>query len=311
MRIGNHLIGRDHPPYVVAEISGNHMGSYDRACELIAAAKRAGADAVKLQAFDPVRLAEQRGGADRIIAGGPWHGMTLGDLYQQAHTPLAWFKDLHEVAHNAGITIFPSIFHAEMVDELEQIADWPVYKVSSFNMTDAVLLQRLQMTGKPLIISTGMASLNEAVEGLAPYCDFKVEDFGLTDVKPAAEVAVLHCVSEYPCPSDMVNISRISQLQAYFSRVGFSDHTRDFVASVMAVSRGACIIEKHLMLNRCEPCVDKAFSMTPSEFWKLVYDCHDAWIMMQKPRRSDDAYASMKVVSRTNSEGENDGRAVE
>jgi N-acetylneuraminate synthase len=284
MRIGNRQIGRDQPPYVIAEISGNHMGNYDRACDLITAAYRAGADAVKLQAFDPELIAQQRGGSDVIVQDGPWAGMLLGELYQKAWTPIDWFAGLKRVADACGIQIFASVFHPHLVDELEKIADWPAYKVASFNMSDAALLQRLEETGKPLIVSTGMSDFSEIIRLHRLEADL------------ADQLAVLHCVSEYPCPASMVNLGRITMLEIEFSHVGFSDHTRGWIAAIAAVARGACIIEKHLMMPG-DDCLDKDFSMMPYELAALVQDVRAAWRMTRRPDVEDDTYASMKVTS--------------
>lgn len=285
MQIGSRSIGRDHPPYVIAEISSNHMGSYERACDLIEVAKEAGADAVKLQAFDPTLIAQQRGGYDTVIRGGPWDGMLLGELYQKAWTPLDWFEGLYALGKTVGIEVFCSVFHPHLVDELEKIADWPAYKVASFNMSDTALIDRLEQTGKPLIVSTGMHDYDDILKLRS-----------LMSVI-ADQLAVLHCVSEYPCPSDQVNLGQVEMLGCDFKYVGFSDHTKGRVAAIGAVARGACIIEKHLMLYRDDDCLDKDFSMTPYEFTKLVWDVRDVWQMMQKPDRPDDAYADMKVTS--------------
>ena len=286
MIIDGHRVGANHPPFVIAEMSANHNGDLSRAIALINAAVEAGASAVKLQAYDPVRLAVARGGLDKVLQSGPWAGMALGDLYRQAHTPRAWFPVLFEHAERAGITIFSSVFDEEEVDFLAGLQA-PAFKISSFDASNHALIAKAASIGAPVIISTGMASNDDVRKSLVASIDGSF-----------ANAAILHCVSAYPCPIEEVNISRIQELRYTFMvEVGFSDHTLGNDAAIGAVALGACIIEKHLTLSRADGGLDAEFSAEPDEFKALVTSVSNVWKACQEPAGSvEDAHRDLRVV---------------
>jgi N-acetylneuraminate synthase len=283
MRIDGTDIGTSYPPYVVAEMSCCHNGSLETALKLIDAAKDAGASAIKTQLYEPARLAIARGGLDKVLDTGPWAGMTLFDLYTQAHTPQAWFPVLMEYAERSGITLFSSVFDIEGVEFLAALGA-PVFKISSFNNKDKRLIVKAASTGKKVIVSSGMAGLMDM--GLA--CKWIIEI--------GAQPAILHCVSAYPCPIEEADLDRISsyrhQLQV---PVGFSDHTLGNDAAIGAVALGACIIEKHLTLSRADGGLDAAFSAEPHEFKALVASVNNVWRACQPPSGSAEAYKDLQV----------------
>ena len=283
MNIDGHPIGTSHPPFVIAEMSANHNGDLARALKLIDAAVAAGADAIKLQAYDPVHLAVARGGIDKKLDKGPWAGWTLGDLYSQAHTPRAWFPVLFEHAERAGITIFSSVFSEEEVDFLNQLGA-PAFKISSFDLTNLALIRKTAATGKPLIISTGMGTTKEIGEAIVA-----AEIAG-------PDLALLHCVSDYPCLIEDANIQRIQYLRCIFQvPVGFSDHTLGNDATIGGVALGACIIEKHLTLARSDGGLDAEFSCEPHELKALVASAQNVWKACQEPSGTAEAYTDLRV----------------
>jgi sialic acid synthase SpsE len=283
MQIDGKQIGPGNPPWVCAEISGEHKGNYSRCCELIAMAKEAGASAVKAQLYDPVRLAEARGGRDKVLTEGLWKGRTLGNLYQEAHTPREWFPRLFSAAKQIGITLFSSVFDEEGVEYLESLG-CPAYKVSSFELTELALIRKAASTGKPVIISTGMADWN--------------------DVRQAASTggpnaAMLHCVSAYPCRIEDLGLSRMAQLTVATEVFGLSDHTLGSVAPVVATALGASIIEKHITLDRNNGGPDAPFSLEPHEFAKMVQDVKDAYASLGTGDRpaSEEIYRDLRRTS--------------
>lgn len=282
MKIADRIIGRGDLPYVIAEIASEHCGSYERAIRLIEVAKEAGADAAKLQLYDPLKLAEARGGADYVLPDGLWAGRTLLDLYTQAHTPRKWFPGLFAAAKSIGITLFSSVFDEEGVDYLETL-ECPAYKISSFEIRDLALIRKTASTGKPLIISTGMAS------------DDEVEDAYIAAMTP--DVAWLHCVSAYPCDIREANLSRIDVLVHWLQTIGLSDHTLGSVAPIVATALGASIIEKHLTLSRADGGPDAAFSLEPAEFKQMVSDVRDAYASLGTGERSksEDTYRPLRA----------------
>lgn len=286
MIVDGHPIGTSHPVFVIAEMSCNHNGDLDRAIKLIDAAVEAGASAVKLQSYDPVHLAVARGGLDKKLDKGPWAGWTLGDLYQQAHTPRAWFPVLFEHAERAGITIFSSVFSEEEVDFLNQLGA-PAFKISSFEAGDRKLIAKAASTEKPVIISTGMARNDEVRQALVATID-----------NGGSSAALLHCVSAYPCPIEEANIGRVSELRhTFLAPVGFSDHTLGNDAAIGAVALGACIIEKHLTLSRSDGGLDAEFSCEPHELKALVTSVNNVWKACQEPSGSvEDAHRDLRVV---------------
>lgn len=273
MIIETREIGTDCPPLYVAELSANHVGSLDTALRLIKAAKQAGADAVKFQFYDPIRLAHKRGGIDYVLRSGPWSGRTLLDIYTEGRTPFEWIPDLFACAHDQNIIAFASVFD---VDHVPLLAPYvPAWKIASFEMRDHALVQACAATGKPLIVSTGMASLDEINDTLDAA--YEVSDM---------EVALLHCVSDYPCPIDRANLARMCDLMATFGGViGYSDHTLGNDAAVAAVALGAKIIEKHLTLDGQG--LDGAFSADQAEFAALVRRCRNAWAATRPVAQSE------------------------
>jgi N-acetylneuraminate synthase len=255
-------IGTGMPPYVIAELSGNHNGELGRALALIDAAKQAGVDAVKLQTYTADTLTIDHGSSQFLIEGGLWHGRRLYELYQEAHTPWEWHKPLFDHARKIGITIFSSAFDKTAVEFLEDL-DVPAYKIASFEAVDLPLLRVIAKTGKPVIMSTGITDLAEIAESVTT-----LRDAG------CRQLALLHCVSAYPSPAEDMNIRTIPHLSETFDVVGgLSDHTMGTAVSVSAIAQGANIIEKHMTLRRADGGPDSAFSLEPEEMARLVADC--------------------------------------
>jgi pseudaminic acid synthase len=260
LRIGQRLVGASHPAYVIAEMSANHNQDFERAVAVVHAAKEAGADAVKLQTYtaDTITIASAR--AEFRIGGGTlWDGRTLHDLYREAYTPWDWQPKLKQVANDSGLDLFSSPFDDTAVDFLEQM-DVPAYKVASCELVDIPLIQKIARTGKPLILSTGMATCQEIEEALAA-----ARQAGAT------QIALLKCTSSYPAPAEEMNLRTIPELSRRFDLpVGLSDHTMGIAAPVAAIALGACIIEKHITFLRSDPGPDSAFSLEPQEFKSMV-----------------------------------------
>jgi pseudaminic acid synthase len=264
--INGRLIDSKHPPYIVAELSANHNGSLERALKTIEMAKRCGADAVKIQTYTPDTMTIDCDSTDFIVKGGLWDGYSLYNLYRWAYTPYEWHQEIFDCAHKCGIAVFSTPFDESAVDLLESLQA-PAYKISSFELVDLPLISFVAKTGKPIILSTGMASEQEIEDAIAAAYQSGCED-----------LIVLHCVSSYPASIDQVNLRKIPQLVERFGvSVGLSDHTLGTVASVAAVALGACIIEKHFTLSRAEKGPDSEFSLEPDELERLCRDTHDAW----------------------------------
>lgn len=264
--IAGRPIGPGQPPYVVAELSGNHNGDIERAFAIMQAAKEAGADAVKLQTYTPDTITIDHDGPGFRIEGGPWSGRTLYDLYREAHTPWDWHPALFAKGRALGLTVFSSPFDDTAVDLLESL-DAPAYKVASFELVDLPLIRRMAATGKPLIMSTGMADLGEITDAVVA-----ARDAG------AGGIVLLHCTSGYPTPPGESNLATIPHLAAAFDvPAGLSDHTAGHAAAVAAVALGACMIEKHVTLRRSDGGPDAAFSLEPGELKALVDNVRLAW----------------------------------
>lgn len=248
------------PCYIIAEISANHNGSLDTALEIVRLAADAGADAVKLQTYtaDTMTLDCERD--PFIIKGGTlWDGSKLYDLYQQAHTPWEWHHAIFAEAKKCGIDCLSTPFDETAVDFLEQF-DPPYHKVASFELTHHPLLEKIASTGRPVILSTGMASLEEIEEAVQ-----------VLQSSGCPEIVLLKCTSSYPAPAEEANLARIPDMAARFQVVaGLSDHTMGATVPVTAVALGAKVIEKHLCRSRQEPGPDSAFSMEPAEFKAMV-----------------------------------------
>jgi sialic acid synthase SpsE len=272
MIIAGRTIHRDASPYIVAEIGAAHNGSFDRAYQLIEHAQAAGADAVKLQLFEPAKIAETRGGWTKQLLSGPWAGWTLGPLYHKAHTPKEWFPALFEVGRERGIPVFASVFDADGVDFLEALA-CPAYKIASFELGDLKLIDKVASTGKPVILSTGLADTAEVGAAI------------LAAMAPAGSQppAILHCVSAYPCPVEQANLGRIGELRYLFGLLtGYSDHTLGNEAAVVATALGAAIIEKHITLSRHHGGLDDHFASEPREFKAFVTAVRNAHLALQE-----------------------------
>lgn len=260
MYIGRRTIGAGSPVYVIAELSANHNQDYDQAVRIIHAAKEAGADAVKLQTYTPDTITIQSNAESFRIKGGTlWDGRTLYELYGEAYTPWEWQPKLKDVAGELGLDLFSSPFDPTAVDFLEEM-NVPVYKVASPELVDIPLIRKMASTGKPLIMSTGMAILEEIEEAVQA-----ARQAG------AREIALLKCTSAYPAAPEDMNLRTIPELANRFQvPVGLSDHTLGIAVPVAAVSLGACIIEKHLTLSRSLKGPDSAFSLEPGEFKAMV-----------------------------------------
>jgi len=264
--IAGRPIGPGHPPYVICELSGNHNGSLERALAMVDAAAATGCDAIKLQTYTPDTITLACDAPDFQITDGPWAGRTLHDLYAEAYTPYDWHAALFERARERGVTLFSTPFDATAVELLERLGA-PAYKIASFEAVDLPLIARVAACGKPVVISTGLASLAEMGEALET-----------AQANGAAGVALLHCVSSYPAPIDEANVRTVPDLARRFGVVtGLSDHTPGSAAAVAAVALGAAIIEKHFTLARADGGPDAAFSLEPAEFAAMTADCKAAW----------------------------------
>ncbi len=259
-------IGNGKPPYIVAELSANHNGRIDTALEIIDAAKSAGADAVKIQTYRPDTITIDSDADDFRIEGGLWDGRTLYELYEEAHTPWDWHPALFEHARKVGITLFSAPFDATAVDLLEDLG-CPAYKIASFEAVDLPLIRYVAATGKPMVISTGMADAEEIAEAVDAARQGGCKD-----------LALLHCVSAYPAPAGEYNLRTIPDLVERFGLVtGLSDHTLGNATAIASVALGASIIEKHFTLDRSGGGPDDSFSLEPAELRALCRDTRTAW----------------------------------
>jgi pseudaminic acid synthase len=264
--ISGRPIGPEHPPYVIAELSANHNGRLDTAMRIVEEAKKAGADAVKLQTYTPDTITLNADSDEFRIEGGLWSGRTLYDLYREAHMPWEWHAPLFEHAKKIGISLFSSPFDATAVDLLERL-DAPAYKIASFEAVDLPLIRHVAQTGKPMIISTGMADAVEIQEAIDA-----AREGGCT------QLAILRCVSGYPAPASDYNLRTIPDMIARFNVLtGLSDHTLDNTTAIASIAMGACIVEKHVTLDRSGGGPDDSFSLVPQELADLCRSVRTCW----------------------------------
>lgn len=265
-QINGRQIGADQPPYVIAEMSANHNGNLDTALKLISLAQQCGASAVKMQTYRPDTITLDSDRPEFRIEGGLWAGKTLYELYQWAHTPWEWHAPLFAHARQLSITLFSSPFDNTAVDLLEDL-NAPAYKIASFEAIDLPLIRYTASTGKPMIISTGMANFEEIAEAVDA-----ARSAGCT------QLALLHCVSGYPAPASEYNLRTIPDLAQHYGLVtGLSDHTLDNATAVASVALGSAIIEKHFTLDRSGGGPDDSFSLEPAELAALCRDAKTSW----------------------------------
>lgn len=271
IEIAGRRIGSTCPPYVIAELSANHNGKLETALRIIEEAKKAGADAVKLQTYKPDTITLPSDRDDFKIYGGLWNGRTLYDLYEEAHMPWEWHKPLFDHANKLGITIFSSPFDRTAIDLLEDL-NAPAYKIASFEAIDLPLIKYAASTGKPMIISTGMADSEEIQEAI-----------DAARAGGCKELAILHCVSGYPAPAEDYNLHTITDMIQRFGLVtGLSDHTLDNTTAITSVALGAAIIEKHFTLDRKGGGPDDSFSLEPQDMKALCTGAKTAWHALGK-----------------------------
>jgi len=271
IEINKRCVGPGYPTYIIAEMSANHNQDFNQAVEIIKAAKDAGADAIKLQTYTPDTVTIDCNNEYFCIKGTIWEGKNLYELYCEAYTPWEWQSELKKIANGLELDFFSTPFDETAVDFLESM-DVPVYKVASFEVVDIPLLQKISQTGKPIVISTGMATLAEI-------------DEAVQTIRKAGgnQIALLKCTSAYPASPEEVNLRTIPHLaQAFGIPVGLSDHTLGIAVPVASVTLGVCIIEKHFTLSRKETGPDSAFSLEPSEFRAMVNAVHTAEKAMGK-----------------------------
>lgn len=266
IEIAGRLIGSGYPPYVIAELSANHNGKLETALRIIEEAKKSGADAIKLQTYKPDTITLDCESNEFKIHGGLWDGRSLYDLYTEAHMPWSWHAPLFSHARQLGITIFSSPFDSTAVDLLEDL-NAPAYKIASFEAIDLPLIRYVAGTGKPMIISTGMADAEEIQEAIQAARDGGCK-----------ELAILHCVSGYPAPAEDYNLRTIPDMITRFGLVtGLSDHTLDNTTAIASIALGASIIEKHFTLDRNGGGPDDTFSLEPKEMTELCRCVRTAW----------------------------------
>jgi pseudaminic acid synthase len=273
INVGNRKIGQIHPPFIIAEMSGNHNHSLDRALEIVEAAANAGAHALKLQTYTASTMTLNLEHKDFYIEdqSSLWKGNSLYKLYEQAYTPWEWHKPIFDRCRELGLIPFSTPFDETSVDFLETL-DVPFYKIASFENNDIPLIRKVASTGKPMIISTGMATVAEVDETVTAARDAGCKD-----------LVLLKCTSTYPATPENTNILTIPHMKDLFNcQVGLSDHTLGTGVAVASVALGATVIEKHFTLSREDGGVDSAFSMEPEEMKSLVIETERAWQALGK-----------------------------
>jgi len=271
ININGRDIGHNQPPYIIAEMSANHNGSIDNAFSIVDMAKESGADAVKLQTYRPDTITMKMNTPEFMIEGGLWDGQSLYELYENAFMPWDWHKPLFDHAKKKDITIFSSPFDNSAVDLLEDLNS-PAYKIASFEAIDLQLIKYVALTGKPMIISTGMADQEEIEEAIVT-----AKEGG------CSSLAILHCVSGYPAPASDYNLRTLVDMKERFNLVsGLSDHTIDNTTAISSIALGASIIEKHVTLNRNGGGPDDSFSLEKSELEQLCKGAYTAWEALGK-----------------------------
>ena len=271
LKIGNRKVGQDQEPFIICEISANHNGQIDRALELISAAASTGCDAIKLQTYTPDTMTIDHDSDEFRIKEGLWKGYKLYDLYKEAQTPFEWHQELFSHARNLGVEILSTPFDESAADLLE-LLDVPAFKIASFELTDLPLIRHVAKKGKPIIISTGLASLHEIGTAV---------DAAHTEGND--QIILLHCVSSYPAPISQSNVRTVKHLSDTFGVVsGLSDHTLSNAAAIASIALGGAVIEKHFTLRRSDGGPDAAFSLEPQEFTRLTKECKEAWHSLGK-----------------------------
>ncbi|WP_332650945.1 pseudaminic acid synthase [Lysinibacillus sp. 54212] len=274
IKIKDKLVGKDYQPFIIAEMSGNHNRSLERALEIVEAAAASGAHALKIQTYTADTITLDVNSPDFMIVdeGNLWKGRKLHELYDEAHTPWEWHKPIFDRAKELGMIAFSTPFDETAVDFLEEL-DVPLYKIASFENTDLPLIKKVASTGKPMIVSTGMATLAELDELVRT-----AKEAGCKDL------VLLKCTSTYPATAENTNILTIPHMRQLFEdvQIGLSDHTMGIGVAVASVALGATVIEKHFTLNRADGGVDSSFSMEPAEMKALVDETERAWLAMGK-----------------------------
>ena len=274
MEINGLTISDKNSPYIVAELSANHNGSLERALESIKAAKESGANAVKIQTYTANTMTIKSNKKDFLIEGGLWDGYQLYQLYEEAHTPYEWHKDLFKYARDIGITLFSTPFDETAVELLESL-NTPAYKIASFELTDLPLIKLVSQTKKPLLMSTGMASENEIEEAINTARE-----------NGCKSILIFHCVSSYPAVTEQSNLSYIKHLKdTYNVEVGLSDHTLNNSAVISAITLGASAIEKHFTIDKTEG-ADGEFSLDIEELRDLVKTARTTWLSLGNGKNS-------------------------
>jgi len=283
--VANRKVGKGQKPFIIAEVSANHGGSIQRAKDTILAAKRAGADAVKIQTYTPDTMTIDSKKPDFLIREGLWKGYTLFELYKEAHTPFEWHGELFEFAKTNDVILFSTPFDETAVDLLSSL-DAPAFKIASFELTDLPLIEYAASKGKPIFISTGMSNADEI--GVALECCYKNGN---------KDVLLFHCISNYPADLRTSHIGDMSYIAKQFKvEVGLSDHTTSNLASVIAVANGASAIEKHFKLDEQDCGPDSSFSLLPSQLKSLCADCESAYeaIKSSQLKREDNELANKR-----------------